>query len=79
MIGTKSVSGPAIVATVNETMAALRIGRAKLYQLLNSGVLESYLEGASRKITWRSIDAYVERRLTEETARRGGRRCASAD
>jgi hypothetical protein len=62
MLGTKSASGPAIVATVNETMAALRIGRAKIYELLNSGTLESYHEGASRKITWRSINAYVERR-----------------
>ncbi|GAA0005558.1 helix-turn-helix domain-containing protein [Bradyrhizobium diazoefficiens] len=71
MFETKTASRPAIVATVNETMAALRIGRAKIYELLNSGALESYLEGAARKITWRSIDAYVERRLAEESERRG--------
>jgi excisionase family DNA binding protein len=60
-----------IVASVNETMSALKIGRAKIYQLLNSGELESYREGASRKIPWRSIEAYVQRRLAEEAKRRG--------
>lgn len=59
-----------IVATVQETMTTLKIGRAKTYELLNAGVLESYLEGSSRKITWRSIEAYVERRLSEEAVRR---------
>ncbi|WP_342711278.1 DNA-binding protein [Bradyrhizobium sp. B124] len=59
-----------IVASVNETMAALKIGRAKTYELLNSGLLESYLEGSSRKITWRSIEFYIERRLKEEAERR---------
>lgn len=61
---------PALVATVREAMTVLRIGRAKLYELLNAGILESYLEGSSRKITWRSIEAYVERRLREEAVRR---------
>ncbi|RZN03820.1 DNA-binding protein [Bradyrhizobium genosp. SA-3] len=61
---------PALVATVQETMTVLRIGRAKLYELLNAGILESYLEGSSRKITWRSIEAYVECRLREEAVRR---------
>jgi excisionase family DNA binding protein len=60
-----------IVASVNETMATLKIGREKIYQLLNSGELESYREGGSRKILWRSIDAYVERRLKQEADRRG--------
>jgi excisionase family DNA binding protein len=60
-----------IVASVNETMSALQIGREKIYQLLNSGELESYREGSSRKILWRSIEAYVERRLEQEIARRG--------
>ncbi|NOJ43017.1 helix-turn-helix domain-containing protein [Bradyrhizobium australiense] len=60
-----------IVASVNETMSALQIGRGKIYELLNSGELESYREGSSRKILWRSIEAYVERRLKEEAERRG--------
>jgi excisionase family DNA binding protein len=60
-----------LVASPNETMVTLRIGREKLYQLLNSGQLESYREGGSRRILWRSIEAYVERRLKEEAERRG--------
>ena len=60
-----------IVASVNETMAMLKIGREKIYQLLNSGELASYREVGSRKILWRSIDAYIERRLAEEAKRRG--------
>lgn len=63
--------GRPIVASVNETMVALKIGREKIYQLLNSGELESYREGGSRKILWRSIEAYVQRRLAEEAKRRG--------
>ncbi|OSJ19760.1 DNA-binding protein [Bradyrhizobium canariense] len=60
-----------IVASVNETMATLKIGREKIYQLLNSGELESYRDGGSRKVLWRSIEGYVERRLGEEAKRRG--------
>jgi len=64
-------NGRPIVASVNETMSALGIGREKIYQLLNSGELESYRGGSSRKILWRSIEAYVERRLKQEAERRG--------
>ncbi|BBO06309.1 hypothetical protein SG09_56590 [Bradyrhizobium ottawaense] len=71
MISTKTEGERAVVATVNETMFALKVGRAKLYELLHSRALDSYREGASRKITWSSIDAYVERRLAEESKRRG--------
>ncbi|MBO4224724.1 helix-turn-helix domain-containing protein [Bradyrhizobium neotropicale] len=60
----------ALVATVNETMAALKIGRAKTYELLNNGQLKSYVEGTSRKILWSSIHDYIERRLAAESARR---------
>lgn len=60
-----------LVATPNETMLYLGIGRAKLYELINSGELASYLEDVSRKITWPSIHGLVERRIAEEAARRG--------
>ena len=63
-------AGRPIVASVNETMGTLKIGREKIYQLLNSGELESYRDGGSRKILWRSIEAYIERRLAEEAERR---------
>lgn len=67
---TRLSDGRPIVASVNETMTALGIGREKIYQLLNSGELESYRDGGSRKILWRSIEAYVERRLKQEAERR---------
>lgn len=63
--------GQPIVATPNQAMIALGIGRAKFYEKLNSGELESYLDGGSRKILWRSIHAYIDRQLAAETARRG--------
>jgi hypothetical protein len=55
------------VASPNQAMAYLGIARGKLYELLNSGELESYLEGSSRKILWPSIYAYIKRRI-EATA-----------
>jgi excisionase family DNA binding protein len=58
------------VATVTEVMATLKIGRAKTYELINAGELQSFVEGASRKITWSSIHAYIERRIDQETKRR---------
>lgn len=64
--------GRPIVASVNETMVALKIGRAKTYELINSGQLQSYVEGTSRKIIWSSIYDYIKRRLAEEAKRRGG-------
>jgi excisionase family DNA binding protein len=70
IITTFSEGGP-IVASVNETMAALKIGREKIYQLLKAGELESYREGGSRKILCRSIEAYLQRRLAQEAERRG--------
>ena len=61
----------ALVASPNQTMAALGIGRAKLYELINASELESYCEGVSRRILWRSIHSYIDRRLAAEAARRG--------
>jgi hypothetical protein len=60
-----------LVASPNEAMKYLNNGRAKFYELLNTGELESYLEGSARKVLWSSIYAYVERRLVAEAARRG--------
>jgi excisionase family DNA binding protein len=62
--------GP-LVASPNQAMKRLQISRSTLYALLNAGDLESYTQGRSRRITIRSINSYVERRLTEEAKRRG--------
>jgi hypothetical protein len=70
LTGELNTKGP-LVASPNETMVTLNIGRAKLYELINLGELESYLEGHSRKILWGSIRSYIQRRLAAEAQRRG--------
>jgi excisionase family DNA binding protein len=42
----------------------LSIGNTRLYELLRSGELESYLEGRSRRITMQSIHRRITRLLT---------------
>jgi excisionase family DNA binding protein len=41
----------------------INVGITYLYDLINNGELESYLEGRSRKITMRSIRARQDRQL----------------
>lgn len=41
----------------------LAIGVTRLYELVAAGELESFKDGAARKITTRSIRRYVERQL----------------
>jgi excisionase family DNA binding protein len=59
-----------LVASPNQTMRAIQVSRKKLYELINAGELESYTEGKSRRITVKSINEYIERRLAVEAARR---------
>ena len=59
-----------LVASPNQAMKALLVSRSTLYLLINAGELESYTEGRSRRITVKSIAAYVDRRLAAEAARR---------
>ena len=40
-------------------------GRTKIYELMAQGELESFWIGRSRKITIRSIQAYLDRQLAE--------------
>jgi excisionase family DNA binding protein len=65
--------GQSLVASPNQAMTALGIGRAKLYEKINAGELKSYVDGGSRKILWDSIHAFIEQRLAAESARRGGK------
>jgi hypothetical protein len=58
-----------IVVKPREACVMLACGVTKLYELMNSGELESYLDGASRKITVRSIEALIGRRLAESSKR----------
>lgn len=52
-----------LVTSVSGACYALDCGRDRLYELLNSGQIESYLDGRSRKVVVASLDAYVARRL----------------
>jgi excisionase family DNA binding protein len=61
---------PPLVASPNTAMRLLDCSRESLYRLINSGELESYCEGRSRKIIVASIHALVERRLTAARATR---------
>lgn len=60
-----------LVASPNQAMRVIQVSRKKLYELINTGELESYTEGKSRRITVRSINEYIERRLAAEAVRRG--------
>jgi excisionase family DNA binding protein len=68
--GISALESP-LVASPNQTMRAIQVSRKKLYELINTGELESYTEGKSRRITVKSINEYIERRLAAEAARRG--------
>jgi hypothetical protein len=46
----------------------LSSGLTRVYELINTGELESYLDGRSRKITVASIKRYIARRLEAEAA-----------
>ena len=43
-----------LVASPNQAMRAIQVSRKKLYELINTGELESYTEGKSRRITVKS-------------------------
>jgi hypothetical protein len=58
----------ALVVSPLMAMAMLDVGRTRLYQLLAARELESYHEGKSRKITVRSIQQRVQRKLQEAAA-----------
>ena len=60
-----------LVASPKQAMRAIQVSRKKLYELINTGELESYTEGKSRRITVKSINGYIERRLAAEAVRRG--------
>jgi hypothetical protein len=62
-----------LLSTVNETMVDLKIGRARLYELINSGEIESFVSGRSRKILEESKHAYVQRKIEAERQRRAAR------
>ena len=58
-----------LVYTIREAAAALRISRTKLYELLDSGEIESVHIGRSRKIPADALRTYLDH-LREEQHRK---------
>lgn len=50
-----------LVYTIPEAATALRISRTKLYELLDSGEIESIHIGRSRKIPAEGLRIYIDR------------------
>ncbi|MBL1258005.1 helix-turn-helix domain-containing protein [Methylocystis sp. Sn-Cys] len=50
-----------LVVSPRDACVMLDIGPTKLWALINSGEVESYLDGSRRKIIVASIQRYVER------------------
>jgi len=49
-----------LVASPNQAMRAIQVSRRKLYELINTGELESYTEGKSRRITVKSTTSSAD-------------------
>jgi hypothetical protein len=62
-----------VVVAPSQACVLLSIGMTRCYELMNSGALESFKDGNSRKITVRSIEAYVQSRLRGIDDRGAGR------
>jgi hypothetical protein len=60
-----------VVVAPSQACVLLNMGMTRCYELMNSGALESFKDGKSRKITVRSIEAYVQRRLEGIDEREG--------
>jgi len=55
----------ALVVSPSKAMRMLDCGRTRLYQLLDAGELDSYLDGRARRITVESILRRIKRKLEE--------------
>ncbi|WP_281279326.1 helix-turn-helix domain-containing protein [Streptomyces armeniacus] len=51
------------VFTVPEVMAALRLSRFKVYDLIRSGKLPSFTEGRSRRVPVDSLATYIRNKM----------------
>jgi excisionase family DNA binding protein len=52
--------GAAVLLTVDEAAARLRIGRVKCYELMGQGKLAFVMIGRARRVTAASLDAFVQ-------------------
>ncbi|MGH3026216.1 MAG: helix-turn-helix domain-containing protein [Gaiellaceae bacterium] len=58
---TNPIHSEPLVYTIPEAATALRISRTKLYELLDSGEIESIHIGRSRKIPADALRTYIDR------------------
>jgi excisionase family DNA binding protein len=58
-------SGDPLVVRPEQARRLLACGRAALYEMINNGELDSYKDGAVRKITMESLRRFIERKLRE--------------
>ena len=63
--------GDRLVASPRLARLMLDVGNTHLYELIEAGELESYLDGRSRKIIVDSIYRYIQRRLQEAKRKKG--------
>jgi excisionase family DNA binding protein len=54
---------PTLLVRPKQACSMLSVGLTRLYELLNSGTLESFKDGKARKITVRSIEEYVDKQV----------------
>jgi excisionase family DNA binding protein len=63
-----SVEVTPLVVPPRDACRLLSIGMSRLYDLMRSGELSSYLDGRSRRITMKAIHEYVARRVADAEA-----------
>jgi excisionase family DNA binding protein len=54
----------ALVVSVNGAAAMLGSSRDRVYQLIRSRELDSYLDGTARRVTVASVQRYVDRKIS---------------
>ena len=55
--------GTALLLTPAQVQAALGYGPTKVWAMIDFGELESFRDSSRRRITARSVQAYIERKL----------------
>jgi hypothetical protein len=58
-----------LVVSPRKGAAALDVGLTRVYELINSGQLQSYHDGKSRKIVVASLEAYIARQIEAEATK----------
>jgi excisionase family DNA binding protein len=57
-----------LLVTPEEAAAELRIGRSRMYDLIKQGEVVSVRVGGSRRVLRESLNAYVRKLVTEQSA-----------